>query len=41
MTELNIETDIEKRVMGTRGREEKRVRCIKRVTWKFTIPYVN
>ena len=29
------------KTMGTRGREEKRVRCIKRVTWKFTTPYVN
>ena len=23
------------------GREEKRVRCMERVTWKLTIPYVK
>ena len=36
----NGETDIENRVMGT-GREEERVRCMERVTWKLILPYVK
>ena len=36
----NGETDIENRVMGT-GREEERVRCMERVTWKLPPPYVK
>ena len=34
------ETDIENRLMDT-GKSEGRVTCIKRVTWKFTLPYVK
>ena len=41
MTELNRQTDIENRLMKTGGREEEGVRCIERVIWKFTIPYVK
>ena len=40
MTELNGETDIENKLTDT-GREEKRVRCMERVTWKCTLPYVK
>ena len=36
----NGETDIENRLMDMR-REEERVRCMERVTWKLTLPYVN
>ena len=36
----NGETDIENRLMGM-GRGEERVRCMERVTWKLTLPYVN
>ena len=36
----NGETDIENRLMDTVRGEEK-VRCMERVTWKFTLPYVN
>ena len=36
----NGETDIENRLMGT-GRGEERVRCMERVTWKLTLPYVK
>ena len=36
----NGETDIENRLMDT-GRREERVRCMERVTWKFTFPYVK
>ena len=39
-TELNEETDIKNRLMDM-GRGEERVRCVKRVTWKFTLPYVK
>ena len=35
----NGETDIENRLMDM-GREEERVRCMERVTWKLTLPYV-
>ena len=35
----NGETDIENRLMDL-GRGEKRVRCMERVTWKLTLPYV-
>ena len=34
------ETDIENRLMDTR-RGEERVRCMERVTWKLTLPYVK
>ena len=36
----NRETDIENRLMDT-GRGEERVRCMERVTWKLTLPYVK
>ena len=36
----NGETDIENRLMGM-GRAEERVRCMERVTWKLTLPYVK
>ena len=36
----NGETDRENRLMDTGGGEE-RMRCMERVTWKFTIPYVK
>ena len=36
----NGETDIEKRLMDM-GRREERVRCMERVTWKLTLPYVK
>ena len=34
------ETDIENRLMDM-GRGEERVRCMDRVTWKLTLPYVK
>ena len=34
------QTDIENRLMDM-GRGEERVRCIERVTWKLTLPYVK
>ena len=34
------ETDIENRLMDM-GRGKKRVRCMERVTWKLTLPYVK
>ena len=36
----NGETDIENRLMDM-GRGEERVRYMKRVTWKLTLPYVK
>ena len=36
----NGETDIENRLMDIR-RGEERVRCMERVTWKLTLPYVK
>ena len=36
----NGETDIDNRPMGMR-RGEERVRCMERVTWKLTLPYVK
>ena len=36
----NGETDIENRLMDI-GRGEERVRCMERVTWKLTLPYVK
>ena len=36
----NGETDIESRLTDM-GRGEERVRCMERVTWKFTLPYVK
>ena len=39
--QVNIgETDIENRLMDM-GRGEERVRCMERVTWKLTLPYVK
>ena len=35
-----MEKDIENRLMAM-GRGEERVRCIERVTWKLTSPYVK
>ena len=37
---LNGETDIENRLMDM-GRGEERVRCMERVTWKLTLPYIK
>ena len=34
------ETDIENRLMDM-GIGEERVRCMERVTWKLTLPYVK
>ena len=34
------ETDIKNRLMDM-GRREARVRCMERVTWKLTLPYVK
>ena len=34
------ETDMENRLMDM-GKEEERVRCMKRVTWKLTLPYIK
>ena len=34
----NGETDIENRLMDM-GLGKKRVKCMRRVTWKLTIPY--
>ena len=36
----NGETDIENRLMDM-GRGEERMRCMERVTWKLTLPYVK
>ena len=36
----NRETDIENRLVDM-GREVERVRCMERVTWKLTLPYVK
>ena len=36
----NGETDIENRLM-VMGRGEERVRCMERLTWKLTLPYVK
>ena len=36
----NGETDIENRLTGM-GEGEERVRCMERVTWKLTLPYVK
>ena len=36
----NGETDIENRLIDMR-REEERVRCMVRITWKLTLPYVK
>ena len=36
----NGETDIENRLMDM-GRGEERVRCMERVTWKVTLPYIK
>ena len=34
------EIDIENRLM-VMGRGEERVRCMERVTWKLTLPYIK
>ena len=34
------ETDLENRLMDI-GRGEERLRCMERVTWKVTLPYVK
>ena len=34
------EADIENRLVAM-GRGEERVRCMERVTWKLTLPYVK
>ena len=36
----NGETDIENILMDMRSTEE-RLRCVERVTWKLTLPYVK
>jgi len=36
----NGEINIENRLMDM-GRGEERVRCMERVTWKLTLPYVK
>ena len=36
----NVETDIENTLLDM-GRGEERVRCMERVTWKLTLPYVK
>ena len=36
----NVETDIENR-LADMGKGEMRVRCMERVTWKLTLPYVT
>ena len=36
----NGETNVENRLMDM-GRGEERVRCMERVTWKLTLPYVK
>ena len=36
----NGETDIENRFMDM-GKEEERVRCVERVTWNLTLPYIK
>ena len=36
----NGETDVENRLMNM-GRGDRRVRCMERVTWKLTLPYVK
>ena len=40
LTGINGETDIENRLMDME-RGEQRVRCVERVTWKLTLPYVK
>ena len=35
-----VEKDIENRLMDM-GRGEERVRCMERVTWEVTLPYVK
>ena len=36
----NGEADIENKLMNM-GRGEERVRCMERVTWKLTLPYIK
>ena len=35
-----VKKDIENRLMDV-GRGEERVRCMERVTWKLTLPYLK
>ena len=37
---IHGETDIEKRLIDM-GRRKERLRCMERVTWKLTLPYVK
>ena len=37
----NRDTDIENKLVDTREERMEEVRCMERVTWKFTIPYVK
>ena len=37
---MNGETDIDNRLVDM-GRREERVRCMERVTWKLTLPYLK
>ena len=40
LQDSNGETDIENRLMDM-GRGEERVRCMEKVTWQLTFPYVK
>ena len=40
LQDSNGETDIENRLMDM-GRGEERVRCMEKVTWQLTFPYVE
>ena len=37
----NGETDIKNRLWTQEEGRKERVRCMERITWKFTIPYVK
>ena len=38
---ISGETDIENRLTDTEEGRRERERCVERVTWKLTIPYVK
>jgi len=40
LADNNGESDTENRLMDM-GRGEERVKCMERVTWKLTLPYVK
>ena len=40
LADSNVESDTENRLMDM-GRGEERVKCMERVTWKLTLPYVK